>query len=272
MKRAERNQQILNAAKKCFIYTGYQETGMRDIAKEAGVALGTLYSYYKNKEELFKAIDLPELEAFRPKRERQKEYIFFSAINLFSEKGYENVSMQNIADACNITRVQLQSFFKCKEDLFKAMVLENSIVSYTDKLDTISTSAPLEEVLTKTAQNYFSVAKKKEQLLFLSEITRNSELFPELLDYYYKFNMIGPCIHLTHYIQRICKENGKEVPEMEAIRSRVSVFFASLQNYLITKYIMSGFHHGQSQESIIEGAVDVFMCYLKYKGYVEDDK
>jgi AcrR family transcriptional regulator len=47
---------ILNAARSIFLKHGYAAAKMSDIASEANVAHGTLYLYYKNKEELGSAI------------------------------------------------------------------------------------------------------------------------------------------------------------------------------------------------------------------------
>ncbi len=47
---------ILQAAKAVFAEKGYHEARMEDIAERVGVSKRTLYLYFKNKEELFKAI------------------------------------------------------------------------------------------------------------------------------------------------------------------------------------------------------------------------
>lgn len=52
----ERRDQIVQAAAKCFSRSGYHLTTMDDIAVEAGVSKGTLYNYYKDKQQLFLGI------------------------------------------------------------------------------------------------------------------------------------------------------------------------------------------------------------------------
>jgi len=49
-------ERILEAALRIFSQKGYYETRMEDIAEKLGVSKRTLYLYYKNKEELFKAM------------------------------------------------------------------------------------------------------------------------------------------------------------------------------------------------------------------------
>jgi AcrR family transcriptional regulator len=51
-----RPQELLAAALEQFVERGYAGTRLEDVAKRAGVSKGTLYLYFANKEELFKAV------------------------------------------------------------------------------------------------------------------------------------------------------------------------------------------------------------------------
>lgn len=48
--------EILGAALECFAEHGFAATRLEDVARRAGVTKGTLYLYFPNKEELFKAV------------------------------------------------------------------------------------------------------------------------------------------------------------------------------------------------------------------------
>ena len=48
--------EILSAALTCFAERGFAATRLEDVAQRAGVTKGTLYLYFPNKEELFKAV------------------------------------------------------------------------------------------------------------------------------------------------------------------------------------------------------------------------
>jgi AcrR family transcriptional regulator len=58
----KRRQQILVAAKKLFSRKGFNKATMQDIAAEAELSPGTLYSYFKNKDELFASLSLRILQ------------------------------------------------------------------------------------------------------------------------------------------------------------------------------------------------------------------
>jgi len=51
-----RPQELLAAALELFVERGFAATRLEDVARRAGVSKGTLYLYFANKEELFKAM------------------------------------------------------------------------------------------------------------------------------------------------------------------------------------------------------------------------
>jgi len=64
------------------------------------------------------------------RREREKiahrDEIFAAALDLFSEKGYHNVSMHEIAEKAEFAIGTLYKFFENKEALYKALVMEQA--------------------------------------------------------------------------------------------------------------------------------------------------
>ena len=60
--RERRRQQIIVAAKRVFSEKGFSKTTMEDIAKEAELSPGTLYLYFKNKDELYASLSLRILQ------------------------------------------------------------------------------------------------------------------------------------------------------------------------------------------------------------------
>lgn len=55
-RRDERRDAILDVARDCFLSLGYAATSMSAIAARLGGSKGTLYNYFKNKEDLFAAM------------------------------------------------------------------------------------------------------------------------------------------------------------------------------------------------------------------------
>ncbi len=68
--RKRRRRQILVAAKKVFSIKGFTKTTMEDIAREAELSPGTLYLYFKNKDELYASLSVEILEHLYNKLKR----------------------------------------------------------------------------------------------------------------------------------------------------------------------------------------------------------
>jgi TetR/AcrR family transcriptional regulator len=69
---------------------------------------------------------IPEPKLPRREREklRQRQEMLATALELFSQKGYHNVSMHEIAGQAEFAIGTLYKFFQNKEDLYRALVLE----------------------------------------------------------------------------------------------------------------------------------------------------
>ena len=84
----ERKDQILNAAEGVFTQKGFSKARMDDIAEETGLSKGTLYLYFKSKEDLVIAIlDRIFLGAFKQLETRRSiEASATEAISQFTEE------------------------------------------------------------------------------------------------------------------------------------------------------------------------------------------
>ena len=63
--RREKAARILEVAIRMFATKGYAETTIANVAKEAGVSFGSVFSYFPSKEELFRAAVLEPLDELR---------------------------------------------------------------------------------------------------------------------------------------------------------------------------------------------------------------
>ncbi|PWU52322.1 TetR/AcrR family transcriptional regulator [Micromonospora globispora] len=53
---AARRQQILDAARRCFLRDGFHNTSMQDVIAEAGLSVGAVYRYFPSKNDLITSI------------------------------------------------------------------------------------------------------------------------------------------------------------------------------------------------------------------------
>jgi len=70
----EKQRKILKASIELFAENGYANTSTAEIAKRAGVSVGTLFNYYNKKETLLFAIVLPAINSFVPKLLLDNDY------------------------------------------------------------------------------------------------------------------------------------------------------------------------------------------------------
>ena len=86
--RTELKEKIMQSAMENFAKNGFDRTRMEDIATAASLAKGTLYLYFKNKEDLFYAICDHNLEELRNQLSRlfnRKENIMLDAERFYDE-------------------------------------------------------------------------------------------------------------------------------------------------------------------------------------------
>ncbi|MEN6472395.1 MAG: helix-turn-helix domain-containing protein, partial [Syntrophaceae bacterium] len=65
-------------------------------------------------------IKLPRRER---EKERQRQEMLEAALGLFSDKGYHNVTMHEIAEKAEFAIGTLYKFFRNKEDLYRTLIL-----------------------------------------------------------------------------------------------------------------------------------------------------
>ena len=110
---AARRNQILDAATKVFAAKGFHPTTIRDIAREAGIADGTIYNYFENKTALMLGI----LDRLNETDRRAEDFSQFSAGDFRSfMKAYLRHRFQVLkADNFEIFRVVVSEIMVNKE-------------------------------------------------------------------------------------------------------------------------------------------------------------
>ena len=87
--KAELKEKIIEAAIQSFSQTGYDRTKMEDIAKRLGLSKGTIYLYFKSKEDLFLGICDYNIK----RSDREDAVLFVKRENIASdaEQIYDNI-------------------------------------------------------------------------------------------------------------------------------------------------------------------------------------
>ncbi|MBU5330964.1 TetR/AcrR family transcriptional regulator [Anaerocolumna aminovalerica] len=125
--------------------------------------------------------------------ENTKETIIYQALTLFSKKGYEGVSMRDIANAVGIKASSLYNHFKSKQDIFDSIINEMSI-RYEEAISSMEVPhGEISEVVSKyldvSEQMLINLAKK--MFLYFLKDDFASKFRKMLIIEQFKNNLVG---------------------------------------------------------------------------------
>lgn len=92
-----KKEEVINAARDLFTKHGYKKVSMDEIAKEANVTKKTIYSYFSDKEAMFKYFASEELQSMKEKIENDVNSST-SFIDRVSKILYESLLFRNNSD------------------------------------------------------------------------------------------------------------------------------------------------------------------------------
>ena len=153
-----RRQQIMVAAKRVFSDRGFNKSTMEDIAQEAELSPGTLYLYFKNKEELYASLSLRILQYLLIRVEHVNEekdagpeeklkslveamydvyefdpLIIINMFHLQSSETLKNLSPQLMAEIKDLSRKSLGSMAQIfKEGVEKGIFVDRHPLALAD--------------------------------------------------------------------------------------------------------------------------------------------
>ncbi len=122
-----KKEQVILEARKLFKKYGYKKVAMDEVAKKAQVTKKTIYTYFKDKEELFKYFIKEELEQIRQKIE-QKEKENLPFIEYVSSCIYEMLKIRNESQLFNNV---LEEFKNQENDNFLKLY-DQEIIEYIE--------------------------------------------------------------------------------------------------------------------------------------------
>jgi len=114
MYKAEIKEKIIQAAVESFSQTGFDRTKMEDIAKRLGLSKGTIYLYFKSKEDLFVAICEHNIQMSNKEDSGlfvRKENIVSDAEQIYDnirrrEQGNDRVMLEMVAESARSPKLR----------------------------------------------------------------------------------------------------------------------------------------------------------------------
>lgn len=188
-KALDTKEKILIAARNIFGQKGFYETKMDDIAREAGIAKGTLYLYFKSKEELYECLIkiglnlieqaiLEILEAPKSFSEKLKEIIAY-IIDILSDNREFVLRIMYEMPLAQIWKEDFkQKIFGEGQRLaesFRKFVIEGINVGFFNEYDPDILTNVLIGAITRPVFVYFLEKKDLERLkIDLFEVIKNA--------------------------------------------------------------------------------------------------
>ena len=93
-------------------------------------------------------------------KEQRREEIINAAQKVFFEKGLQVATMDDIADAAELSKGTLYLYYKSKEDLYLAVMMRGIEILHTMFTEAVSTSAPTVLQIRKLGQTYYEFFKQ----------------------------------------------------------------------------------------------------------------
>ncbi|MCD4778352.1 MAG: TetR/AcrR family transcriptional regulator [Desulfobacterales bacterium] len=144
---------------------------------------------------------------------RHRQEILKVALKLFSEKGFHNVSMHEIAEKSEFAVGTLYKFFSNKEDLYRALMLEASNVFHSSLMAALATSGSELEKIRACVEAKIKVFMDNLDYvrLYMAEtqgvsFNVKTSLDPEIRDRYEKFLKQLACVFENGIKKRLFKK------------------------------------------------------------------
>lgn len=199
--KVRRRQQIMIAAKRIFSLKGFNKATMEDIANEAELSPGTLYLYFKNKDELCASLSLrilqylniklkhvssekdlePEqkIEALKEAMYDVYEFDPLILINMFhlqSSESLKNLSPQLVSDIKKLSNNSIKEMSDIFEDGIKKNVfIDKKPVVLAETLWALFSGVVLREEskrVIKNNKNYFKLTLEDDFEIFARGIKK----------------------------------------------------------------------------------------------------
>ena len=143
-----KNDLILSVAQKVFAYFGVRKTTIDEIAKKAGIGKGTIYNYFKSKEELFAQVAKREENELKEKildaigktndPEKQLKTFFVTKIaHIFNLKNFYSIKKEMLDSVYSELEAVINSYYEFEKKTL-TRIIKNGIELKIFKVDNLA--------------------------------------------------------------------------------------------------------------------------------------
>lgn len=183
----------------------------------------------------------------------KKNAILEATAHLFLRKGFSGVSMEEIARESNVAKQTLYSYFKGKDDLFRAIVHAQSEAFFSTLPHNDDPAQNIEEFLYIIGEKTMDMLFKRDTLALYRVIVSETPRFPELGRFYWQSGAQA-------FIDRLETFLAGHGFSKEKAQSATEQFLSFMFGTLLTKTLLNEDYHPSAEEkkNHIEQAVSAF--------------
>lgn len=256
-------ERILVAARDVFLDRGFSEAKIGDIAAAVGISPSTLYHYFSGKKALFATLDIPQAAGVRPEFDQKRDALVKTALGVFGEQGFENTTMDDIADRAGLSKAALYQFCSSKEELFLLTLdyfIDTGVQRPGWQKDGLE---DWRDYLRKVGNACIARSLDPGRNAFLGAVIRDSKKFPIFGKVYYEKSYKAARKAFVAFF-RWHQEAGHIRPDADLV-STADVFQGILMSYVVLFRIASGIDCDVDPETYIARAVEIFANDLEVK-------
>ncbi len=142
-------EKIIWTALKDFTERGYRNTSVKGIALGSGIAVGNIYRYFKNKEDLYDAIAMP----------------VYNSINGLFNTPPENINMQGIEKKV----LRFIDIFKSNKKVFMMLMVNSENTKFENMNQTIIRN--FSEAISRWMRQLTGISADNEEKIFIKAFT-----------------------------------------------------------------------------------------------------
>ena len=138
----ESKKRILDAAGEVFAEHGYARTTIREVARRAGISIGGIYIYFRNKEELYTGLMREQMDAFSDHTGSLRDQEPLAALKSVIDSYMEYAAQRTKMLSTNIKEYDLalkkplkKAFFKSQKQLIKDILQRGMKQGKLKKID-----------------------------------------------------------------------------------------------------------------------------------------
>lgn len=148
----------------------------------------------------------------RPKSEEKRREILRAAVDLFTEKGYDGTSVDDIARAAGVSKQTVYSHFGSKEALFARAVSTKCRQSGIDP-DLIDHEARPGDMLFELGVRFISLITSPEAVRVNCVCTSSAETHPELGRLFFEHGPVQTVEVIAEYLENQQRRGRLHIPD-----------------------------------------------------------